>query len=288
LIDEATWAFPALIEVKIMRMVPMIAMALLVVSFCALKTPTASAQTRTCALTLDVATTDKNFQTRPIDGARATALNTRSHKSIPAVLSSGQPVFAELSDGQYRIIVTKLGFKRAIEPVRFKCELMNARATAQVDLVPGNFRRSVVARSESINAADVPPPIRRDLTGMLSDLDRIDRELDDLIVKKQPSSPSPPPPKGAVSGGILNGKAIRLPRPAYPPIARQAHASGTVIVQVVINEEGNVISATAVSGHPLLQGVSRQAALSAKFSPTKLSGQPVKVTGVITYNFVAQ
>ena len=85
----------------------------------------------------------------------------------------------------------------------------------------------------------------------------------------------------------MNGKAISLPRPDYPQIARSAHASGTVVVQVTIDEAGAVIAAHAVSGHPLLLGVSTAAAKQAKFSPTKLCGEPVKVTGVITYNFVA-
>lgn len=103
-----------------------------------------------------------------------------------------------------------------------------------------------------------------------------------------PPKPSPPKPTAPISGGVLNGKAISLPKPPYPAIARAAHAGGTVTVQVVIDENGNVISAHAVSGHPLLQAVAVAAARSAKFSPTKLSGQPVKVSGVITYNFVAQ
>jgi periplasmic protein TonB len=103
-----------------------------------------------------------------------------------------------------------------------------------------------------------------------------------------PPPPAPTPPRAPISGGVLNGKAISLPKPNYPPIARQAHASGTVVVQVTIDENGSVISAHAVSGHPLLQAVAVAAARGARFSPTKLSGQPVKVTGVITYNFVAQ
>lgn len=94
-------------------------------------------------------------------------------------------------------------------------------------------------------------------------------------------------PGKTISGGVLNGKALSLPKPAYPPIARQARASGTVVVQVVIDEQGNVVSARAVSGHPLLRAVSEAAARGAKFSPTKLSGKPVRVSGVITYNFVA-
>jgi periplasmic protein TonB len=107
-------------------------------------------------------------------------------------------------------------------------------------------------------------------------------------VDEPPPPPPPPKPKAPISGGVLNGKATSLPKPAYPPVAKAARASGTVTVQVTIDENGNVISARAVSGHPLLQAAAVQAARSAKFSPTKLSGQPVKVTGVITYNFVAQ
>jgi len=103
-----------------------------------------------------------------------------------------------------------------------------------------------------------------------------------------PPPPKPTPPKAPISGGVLNGKAVRLVTPPYPAIARSAHASGPVRVQVVIDENGNVISATPVSGHPLLQGAAAAAARQSKFTPTKLSGMPVKVSGVIIYNFVAQ
>lgn len=87
---------------------------------------------------------------------------------------------------------------------------------------------------------------------------------------------------------MLNGKAISKPQPAYPPIAKAARASGTVTVQILVDESGRVVSASAVSGHPLLQQAAVSAARQARFSPTLLSGQPVKVSGVITYNFVLQ
>lgn len=101
--------------------------------------------------------------------------------------------------------------------------------------------------------------------------------------------PPPPPPKKIskpISGGVLNGKATSLPKPPYPPAARAVRASGAVSVQVLIDESGRVVSASAVSGHPLLRAAAVQAARGARFSPTQLSGQPVKVSGVITYNFV--
>jgi protein TonB len=77
-----------------------------------------------------------------------------------------------------------------------------------------------------------------------------------------------------------------LPKPAYPAAAKAVRASGSVSVQVLISESGSVISASAVSGHPLLRAAAVSAARGARFSPTLLSGQPVKVSGVITYNFV--
>ena len=103
-----------------------------------------------------------------------------------------------------------------------------------------------------------------------------------------PPAPTQTPRRTPISGGVLNGKAISLPKPPYPAIARAARASGTVNVQVTVDEGGKVISARAVGGHPLLQQAAVQAAYGARFSPTQLSGQPVKVTGIITYNFVAQ
>ena len=103
-------------------------------------------------------------------------------------------------------------------------------------------------------------------------------------------APPPPPVKKAppktVSGGVLNGKATSLPKPAFPAAARAVHASGQVTVQVTISESGSVISASAVGGHPLLRAAAESAARGARFSPTLLSGQPVKVTGIITYNFI--
>jgi TonB family protein len=87
----------------------------------------------------------------------------------------------------------------------------------------------------------------------------------------------------AIDGGILNGKAVRLPKPAYPGDAK---VTGIVKVKVTVDESGNVISATAISGHPLLQAAAVAAARNAKFSPTLVDGPPVKVVGILTYNFV--
>ncbi len=96
---------------------------------------------------------------------------------------------------------------------------------------------------------------------------------------------APRPLLKPVSGGVLNGKALDLPKPSYPSQAKSARAFGVVVVEVVIDEKGKVISAKATSGNTLLRQAAEQAARGARFSPTLLSGQPVKVTGEINYNF---
>lgn len=88
-----------------------------------------------------------------------------------------------------------------------------------------------------------------------------------------------------VSGGVLNGNALSLPTPLYPDTARRMNIAGVVEVEVLIDENGKVVSARAVSGPSALRDNAVQAALRARFTPTKLSGQPVKVSGKIVYNF---
>ncbi|NNE99740.1 MAG: TonB family protein [Pyrinomonadaceae bacterium] len=110
--------------------------------------------------------------------------------------------------------------------------------------------------------------------------------------KAAPPPPPPPPPKPTpkpvpkrISGGVVNGKAISLPKPPYPAAARAVRAAGSVSVSVVISKTGSVMSASASGGHPLLRAAAVSAARRARFRPTMLSGQPVEVSGVIVYNF---
>jgi len=106
-----------------------------------------------------------------------------------------------------------------------------------------------------------------------------------------PPPPQPPvvkPVTRTISKGPITGLALSLPKPLYPPLGKQARADGPVNVQVLIDETGKVVSAKAVSGHPLLRAAAQQAAFGARFSPTRLGDQAVKVSGVITYNFQLQ
>jgi protein TonB len=170
------------------------------------------------------------------------------------------------------------------------------------ELIANVDRPDLVPKTVSAKASDVPP-VRNNVVTMIgtsnsnavapmapgSGTGSIISGPAKVEIKDEPPPPPPKPtPHAPISGGVLNGKAVHLVTPPYPAIARSAHAAGAVQVQVLIDENGNVISAHATSGHPLLQAAAVAAARSSKFTPTKLSGQPVKVNGVIIYNFVAQ
>lgn len=105
--------------------------------------------------------------------------------------------------------------------------------------------------------------------------------------KREPDNPKEPgaPSAKIIRGGVLNGKATYLARPEYPEAARKKKIRGQVTIEILIDEEGKVISAGSVGGPRDLHKAARAAACSSKYSPTTLVGHPVKVAGVIVYNF---
>jgi TonB family protein len=128
-------------------------------------------------------------------------------------------------------------------------------------------------------SADMPSSTVNDKGASLATDTKTKRELT--------SHSSPKSSEMVISGGILTGEALKLPMPIYPKEARLANVAGVVSVEVMIDVTGKVISARAISGPMQLRQAAEQAAWQARFSPTLLSGQPLKVSGVIDYNFVS-
>ena len=156
----------------------------------------------------------------------------------------------------------------------------------RLDLAVGTETTSLLDRNVVQPPPGSPVDVEEDADGSNGDTpedatgeatDAIEKALSDSAADGQ-----------TVSGGVLNGKAISRPQPPYPPAAKAARAQGAVVVQVTVDETGGVTSANAVSGHPLLQSAAVAAAKQAKFAPTLLSGKPVKVSGMLVYNFVLE
>jgi protein TonB len=129
-----------------------------------------------------------------------------------------------------------------------------------------------------------PPAGSRDVGGGTGNI-----QVDMTDPPPPPPAPNPTPvvPRVLKISTVLNSRAVSLPRPIYPKLAQQIRLQGTVTVQVLIDETGRVVSAKG-TGHPLLVPEAQKAAMQARFSPTVITETPVKVSGVITYNFVIQ
>jgi periplasmic protein TonB len=108
------------------------------------------------------------------------------------------------------------------------------------------------------------------------------------VVRVIDTPPAPEPPKPTtrrVPSEVLNSKLITAPQPLYPAMAKQTRTQGSVNIQIVVDEQGKVVAAQVMSGNPMLTAAAREAAMRARFTPTTLNGVPVKIQGVITYNF---
>jgi protein TonB len=105
------------------------------------------------------------------------------------------------------------------------------------------------------------------------------------------SAPAPPPAQRPVQKIVRVGSGVKPPRqtysadPVYPPLARETHIWGAVVVDAVIDEHGNVVQARVVSGHPFLMDAALKAVLLWKYEPTTLNGQPVSVELQVQVHF---
>ena len=155
--------------------------------------------------------------------------------------------------------------------------------TDKAEIAQPPAKEGTVGVDTEAHPTNQPAPTgRQDRLTVLSRTDTVSSSQDMVLgASKVPNTSA-----RTISGGVLNGKAASLPKPRYPAAARAVRASGAVQVQVLIDEDGDVFSADAVGGQPLLQRASVIAACSSRFSPTLLEGNPVKVSGIITYNFV--
>jgi TonB family protein len=231
----------------------------------------------TCSLTLNISDLSDNS---PLRGAAATAKRLKYPAKKVISNEKGVAYFFRLPAAKYAITVSKRGY----EPAATSINCNTAKKTASIDIlqkIPDVTTLKMRPKGAIILKGNTPQgPVTSPTPNMTM--------VPDADYEMPPPTPIQPPRPGnsIVNRGVINGSAISLPKPAYPAVALAVGAEGPVKVQVTIDENGNVISATAVSGHPLLKQSAVEAAKRAKFTPTLLLGTPVKVAGIIVYNFL--
>jgi len=93
------------------------------------------------------------------------------------------------------------------------------------------------------------------------------------------------PQKIRVSQGVLQGSLIHDVKPVYPPIAKAARVSGSVVLQATISKDGSIENLRVVNGHPMLVQAALDAVKQWRYKPYVLNGEPVEVETQITVNF---
>jgi TonB family protein len=225
--------------------------------------------------------------------------------SSVAVVEAGKVTF-EPTEVTYRSIMYYLdeNMLKMAQPTAQPADAVASSSTTPVKIAGGEAKPQPIAPAESKpqavgggeanhkSAAALPPPLPGSSRSNAAKSPAVKSanvgpsKGPIVVLDAEPPPPAPKPLLKQISGGVLNGNAISLPAPAYPDNARLLRIGGVVSVMVVLDETGKVISARVADGPQQLREASVRAALKARFSPTKLSGQPVKVSGVINYKFV--
>lgn len=212
-----------------------------------------------------------------------------------------------LADGRKVIVMVAVGtFKKGmIGPPAFhfgvieqKGELRPIRRLRDLQRLlsePSSVTDSPLVRLPEVNMPSVMPAPNNAYVAVTPE----NREEMGLPIELEESPPEPPPNRPQISppslnqpqsiqqvvDDVLEGNAITRVEPNYPPPARMMKAFGTVKVQITVSETGTVIDAKAISGHQALRSAAVDAAYKWVFRPTTVDGVPIKVQGVLTFNF---
>lgn len=227
--------------------------------------------------------------------------------SVPEGANSSSVKVARIGGGAFQYFSQEMSFdNNLIADAPFSADIISetiqtlADGTRIIQSFAGQISRDSQGRtrnerslrmggtSESIHTISIYDPVGG-ASYILDPETRIAQKTDIPIIRRMqprhPSQSASDSPSPAVNEGVLPGLAIKKAAPPYPLTAKAARASGTVSVQAIISETGDVIEAAVIAGHPLLREAALQAARQWIFKPTTLSGKPVKIRGILHFNF---
>ncbi len=211
------------------------------------------AQTPICNLQFEISELSNKQPGKAVESVKAILTELATKKTGEFSVLAKMPSFANLTSGRYKIEIIKNGFQRRVKEFELKCKTIDEILTVSKILY---LQKGDVNKVTEFNPT---------IFGVLNHNRQYTAKSNELTVKDN---------------------ALSIAQPKYPAAARAVRASGAVQVQVTIDEDGEVITASAISGHPLLQQAAETAAKESRFTPTLLSGEPVKITGIIVYNFI--
>lgn len=221
-----------------------------------------------CQLRAEIYSADNGSR---IKNANIALENIETNKVYKPLIKKDEIFFNNLENGEYKII----------PPVNYKVNNDNPVIICELLVKDWNFlERVILAEKKStddrfvIGDADTAISVSKNKDKPISVNKRpLELRTCKWIKEKQ------------ISCGAINGIAEKFAKPEFPKAARAINASGAVSIFSIINEEGNVISAKAFSGHPLFHKVSEKATLNSKFKKVILNGKSVQISGTVIFYF---
>jgi Gram-negative bacterial TonB protein C-terminal len=208
----------------------------------------------------------------PVEAATVTFTEMKTKKVFELASANGEAFFQGLPQKAFDISVVKDGFRKSADTLQVDCLRTTQGAVNHFIIMWKGDPSKTVQYSRINETAGEKGGEKTGTQGAFK------------IGSAEPNSADRSGSR-TLSKGVINGSAIILAKPKYPAAAMSAGVSGAVNVQVVIDQDGYIVAATAITGHPLLMSGSVLAARASRFKPTLLEGVPVKVTGIIVYNY---
>jgi TonB family protein len=224
--------------------------------------------------------------------------DTRACVEVNTILPDGRKVILMIAVGTFKKGVTGppafsfgvIQQKDQLRPIRRLRDLQDLlSAPGELAKMPSVDLPELNMPSVMSAANNMYPPVVASMNGETIGWFR---EIENPPPEPPPNRPQSPPPSlnqsqpiQQVVDKVLEGNAVTRVEPTYPPTARVMKAFGMVSVQITISETGKVIDAKAISGHQALRPAAVDAAYKWVFKPTTVNGEPIKVQGVLTFNF---
>ena len=165
-----------------------------------------------------------------------------------------------------------------VQPIRFQEPKIEKQK-----IPPRRVKRTPVPDA----TPDDPEPIRLDEPQVELDLPEVDTEF--LAIPDAPPAPDPPAGPIIITDEVRKPTKIHAPQPRYTEVARRARIQGRVIMEAIIDREGNVANVKILKGLPMgLSEESIKAVKQWKFKPATLHGKPVDVYFTLTVTFQLQ
>ena len=229
----------------------------IVILFAVFFVTSSQAQTAVCSLQINTFELETNgkFSGKPIENVKAVLTDTSSKKEFNSSFLTKYVLFANLIPAEYSVEIAKDGYQKRLKNINLDCDIAN-----ETDTVLKNIFLQKGSSKE------------------FTKFNHTKFVLDEKKLEDSRSSEM-------LNNNSVNGKATGLATPIFPAAAKAVRAFGEVKVEITIDEDGDVVTAEARSGHPLLRAAAEKAAKKSSFSPTILDKQPVMIVGIIIYNF---